>query len=126
MELYFKSDYHKETALNLMQRLGFQRLEDDREYGSFCYVATATNKYVDLEKIADSEGIDLDILEQKMLVYSASEMALIRFALQLFSSELDDITLPEVMSSLDEENKSVVLAAIRFRFRIKEPYRQID
>lgn len=116
--MYFKSDYHEETALKLMNLCGFKRLEDDREYGSFCYVTTATYKFNDLQEVASEEGIDLDTLEQKMLVYSPSEMDIIRFGLQLFNANLDDITIPQVFSSLDEENKKVVLEAIKFRYRV--------
>lgn len=66
MGLYFKDDYHKETALKLMKQFEFETLEDDREYGSFCYLATATYKYNDLKKVIDSQLIDLDILKELM------------------------------------------------------------
>ena len=117
--VYFKSDYHEETAIKLMNLFGFKSLEDNREYGAFCYVATATYKFEDLKNVVDPEGIDLDAIEQMMLVYSPSEMALIRFGLQLFNERIDDITIPELMSSLDRDNKIIVLEAIKFRFKIK-------
>ncbi|KAA6446974.1 hypothetical protein [Bacillus swezeyi] len=118
--MYFKCDYHEETAIKLMNQLGFKRIEDNREYGSFCYLASATYKYEGLKKVVDEEGIDLDTLEQQMLVYSPSEMAMIRFGLQLFNSNIDDITIPDLMMSLDDENCQVVLSAIKFRFNIKQ------
>lgn len=114
--VFFKSDYHEEIANKLMKLCGFERLEDNKGFGSFCYVASATYKLNDLEEVVGEDGIDLDTLEQKMLVYSPSEMSMIRFGLQLFNESIDDITIPEVFSSLDEENKKVVLEAIKFRF----------
>lgn len=114
--MFFKSDYHEEIANKLMKLCGFERLEDNKEFGSFCYVASATYKLNNLEEVVGEDGIDLDTLEQKMLVYSTSEMSMIRFGLQLFNESIDDITIPEVFSSLDEENKKVVLEAIKFRF----------
>lgn len=117
--VYFKSDYHEETARELMKRFGFEKLEDDREYGTFCYVTTATYKYEDLKKVADPEGLDLDKLQQIMLVYSSTEMSMIRFGLQLFNANIDDITIPDVMSGLDDENKRVVIEALKFRYRIR-------
>lgn len=117
--MYFKDDYHKKTALELMNLFGFDNLEEDKELGSFCYVASATYKFEDLQSVISPEGLDLDTLEQMILVYSPSEMSMIRFALQLFNQNIDDITIPEVFSSLDEENKKVVLDAIKFKFGIK-------
>lgn len=63
--------------------------------------------------------MDLDILNEAMSVYSSSEISMIRFALQLFSSSLDDITIPEVMRSLDNENEIVIVQAILFRYTIE-------
>lgn len=45
--LYFKNSKHKEDCLKLMRLFGFQRIEDDREYGVFCYLVSATYKYND-------------------------------------------------------------------------------
>lgn len=116
--MFFKDEYHQELAVKLMNEFGFQNLEDDREYGAFCYVAAATYKEKDLLSIASPEGIDLDELEQKMLVYSTSERSMIRFGLQLFNSGIDDIILPEVLSSLDDKNEKVIMQSIIFRYNI--------
>lgn len=116
--MYYKDDVHKEYTLQLLKKFGFHHLEDNREYGVFCYLASATYKKNDLEKAATSEGIDLNVLKARLPFFSSSEQAMIRFALQLFDSELDDITLPEVFHHLDEKNKKVVLETIKFRFQL--------
>lgn len=116
--MFFKDEYHQQLADKLMKKFGFQTLEDDREYGSFCYVASATYKENQLLKVADPSGVDLDVLNEQLSVYSNSERAMIRFALQLFSSDLDDITIPEVMRSLDEQNEKVIVQAIQFRYKM--------
>ncbi|GLW42821.1 hypothetical protein P4T07_12065 [Bacillus amyloliquefaciens] len=90
---------HEETAIKLMNQLGFNRIEDNRECGSFCYLATATYKYEDLKHVVDDVGIDLDTLAQQIQIYSPSEMAMIRFGIQLFNSQIDNITIPELMMS---------------------------
>lgn len=100
-----------------MKKFGFQKLEDDREYGVFSYIAAATHKFEDMAQVTSPAGVNLDLLDKKLPLYSVSERAMIRFALQLLNPELDNITLPEVFRSLDEEN--VVLEAIKFRYKIQ-------
>lgn len=119
INMFFKDEYHQKLAEKLMKQFGFNSLEDDREYGAFCYVASATYKEKDLLNIASTEGIDLDELEQKMGVYSNSERSMIRFGLQLFNSGIDDISLPDVLHSLDEQNEKVIVQSILFRYKIK-------
>lgn len=77
----------------------------------------ATRKVEDLAQVASPAGVNFDLLDKKLPLYSVSERAMIRFALQLLNPELDNITLPEVFRSLDEEN--VVLEAIKFRYKIQ-------
>mgnify|MGYP007024763045 CR=1 FL=1 len=33
--MYFKDEQHKKEALQLMKGFGYEKLEDDREYGAF-------------------------------------------------------------------------------------------
>lgn len=73
-----------------------------------------------IKKIIDDHILDVDKFKERIRQYSTYEKAILRFALQLFNARLDDITLTDVLSGLDIENKKVVLAAIKFRFNLNE------
>lgn len=116
--MYFKDDVHKENTYDLLSAFKRNTLEEDRDIGTFCYIASAVYKHEDIAPLVGIGGINMEGIEEKLLFYSNSEQAMIRFAIQHISDHLDDITLPEVMRSLDEENKKVILTAIQFRYRI--------
>ena len=116
LPLLFKDKDHENDFFYLMIET-FKRPFDDREYGSLSYLVAATGKTGDVINIYDHEGLDIDILRDRMGVYSSSEIAMIRFGLQLFNSNIDDIKLNDVFWSLDDENTAVVKAAIDYRFR---------
>lgn len=115
--VYYKSEFHEEQTELLLEKFKIHTVTQDIEYGSFAYVVGATYKAKQIEKIIDEEGtIDITELYEIIGVYSNSERSMIRFAVQLYSSTLDDITLSEVMESLDDENSRVIKQAIELRF----------
>lgn len=120
--MYYKDELHEEGSLELMKAfdLGFSTLEDNREFGAFCYLVGATYKTKDIINSVGPDGIDMDTIEQTILVYSSSEIGMIRFGLQLYNGGIDDITLPEVMFGLDEQNEQVVYDAIGFRYKLQQ------
>lgn len=119
--IYFKSETHKEYTYHFLKKFGLERLEDDRSTGAFCYIAAATYQYDDFIQVISPDGIDMESIEQYILKYSSSEAGMIRFALQLYHSELDDIILSDFIYGLDPENKWVIIEAIKFRFHITPP-----
>ncbi|MCY7865918.1 hypothetical protein P8918_13165 [Bacillus spizizenii] len=113
---YFKSDFHEQQTNLLLKKLGRSTVTEDLEYGVFAYVTGATLKAEKVEQAIDGEGVDIEKLYEIIDVFSSSEKAMIRFALQCFNSSIDDIKLSEVMRSLDDQNTQVVKQAINILY----------
>ncbi|WP_242487673.1 hypothetical protein [Bacillus sp. TH12] len=112
--LEFKSTLHGELFAKLMSKMGAQ--SSDRYRVSLAWVWSATYKD-ELLSCVDS-GVDLDKIEELIKPYTNAEKSLIRFGLQCYNENFDDITLPDVLVSLDLENKEVVRQAIYLRYDI--------
>ncbi|MGE6591615.1 hypothetical protein ACQKEX_14570 [Bacillus pumilus] len=114
----FKSENHKKQTDLILDLLGEKPfdLADDVYYRSFAYVAGAVNKFNEIKETINLDGIDLDQLYEEMERFSSSEKAMTRFAIQCFNGRLDDITLPQVMHSLDSENSNGIKEAIGIRY----------
>ena len=115
LELVFKDKQHENDFFYLMDTLN--RPLTDREYGSLAYVIAAAGKTGVITDIIEDEGIDVEVLQERMGVFSSSERAMIRFGLQLYNSNIDDIKLNDVFWSLDDENTKVIKSVIDYRFR---------
>ncbi|OCX60525.1 hypothetical protein BFM98_20465 [Lysinibacillus sp. AR18-8] len=112
-ELYFKSDLHKEQTLKILNVFNQLSISSDLYYGCLAYVVGAIYKADCLIKnIGEDKKVDMDVLFKDMEVLSHSERVMIRFGLQLFNSNLDDIKLSDVMKSLDSDNIKVIKQAI--------------
>lgn len=116
--LYFKDDYHAAETMNLLQKFGYDSIYDSREHTVLCYIIAAIYKGKSLAGCIDEEGVDLDSFLEKMNVFSSSERDILRFGLQLYNRNIDDIRLPDVMNHLDAENSKVVISAIAFLYRV--------
>lgn len=115
--VYYKSDYHEEQTQTILDKFKQETITQDIEYGSIAYVVGATYKAEYLIKTIDEYNtIDIEKLYEVMDVFSSSERSMIRFALQLFNSSIDDIKLSDVMHSLDEDNSKVIKQAIDLRY----------
>lgn len=79
-----------------------------------------TRKVEDLAQVASPAGVNFELLDKKLPLFSVSERSMIRFALQLFDPEQGDIMPLEVFQNLDEKNERVVLEAIRLRYKIQD------
>lgn len=112
-ELYFKSDLHKEQTLKILNVFNQLNISSDLYYGCLAYVVGATYKADCLIKAIDEDKtVNIDRLYKSMEVLSHSERVMIRFGLQLFNSNMDDIKLSDVMQSLDSDNIKVIKQAI--------------
>jgi Family of unknown function (DUF6075) len=120
--MYFKNSAHKTLFEKMVQRLEeYQRT--NREYLSFCYVVSATNKDSVVEYIS-SDGVELDKIKEEAGVFSSAEKALIELGYQLFRSGNDslfksDNLITDIMWPLDEKNMTVVMQALQFRYRME-------
>lgn len=115
LQLAFKDESHEADFWFLIEKV--DRPLSDREYGSLMYMIATSGKTDALLDLIDSDGVDVEILQERMGVFSSSERAMIRFGLQLFNSSIDDIKLADVFWSLDEENVKSVKSVIDYRFR---------
>ena len=111
--LYFKSEMHEQGMEQLIQAFGADEVAD-RHIVSISYLIAAVGKEKSLLPYIDEVGIDMEGFEQKLLVFSGSEQQMIRFGLQLYNHELDDITFPEVVEGLDQENQAALLSVIEY------------
>lgn len=118
MVFKFKSELHKKQTYDLLKKFGKEEITDDKEYGSFAYIVGATYIADSVERAIDEDDrtLDIDKIQEILGVCSGGERRMLRFALQCFNNSLDDITIGEVMSSLDEENKDVICYAIMLRY----------
>lgn len=115
--IYFKSDLHKTHTYKTLKMFNENELENDVYVGSFAYLVGATFKADRIGKMIYDDGtIDLKGIYDEIKYYSTSEKAIIRFALQLFNSSIDDILIGDVMQSLDSKNIKAVKQAIDIRF----------
>lgn len=122
--MYFKNDYHEKETVQLLKKLGkFDESKSidgnilqDVEYGALAYIIGATYKADFLERAFSTEGIELEKIYEIIGPYSSAEKGMIRFALQCFNSNMDDIKFSDAMYSLDGENTNVIKQAIDFLY----------
>lgn len=113
-DVFWKSVSHKEYFDKVMDKLG--RDIDDAYYTSFAYILSATGKAEYLLQFLDKAGVSSVEIKEAIQPYSNSEKSMILFALQLFNSNMSDITLPDTIASLDSHNYKVILEAIQIRY----------
>lgn len=115
--IYFKSDLHKKHTYNLLKKFNENKLENDVYIGAFAYLVGAVFKADRIEKMIYDDGtIEIEGIYNEIKYYSTSEKAILRFALQLFNSSIDNIMIVDVMQSLDSKNIKAVKQAIDIRF----------
>ena len=114
VDLYWKSEQHKEDYEKLMDKLDAN--PRDRYRKSFSYLVSATGKAEYLLKHVDMIGVASKFIKEEIEPYSPSERNMILFALQLFNNDMSDIILPDVVLSLDSENYKCVIQAIHIRY----------
>jgi|SRR5699024_3734119 len=115
--MYFKDEEHKEGLEFLLSKFGLSDVESDVYYGSLAYLVSATGKERKIVKTFKRDGsVDSDKYMEIIQVYSSSEQALLKFALQCFNSRLSKITIADVFYSLDSQNSKVVKQAIEIRY----------
>ena len=117
-KIYFKSTEHKESSQQFLELFGKEDFLGDVEYGTVAYIFGALSyKFNDLiSVIDDDQSLDVGKLYELIDVYSSSERNMIRFAMQCFNSNIDDICLNDVLYSLDNENALVIKTAIEIRY----------
>ena len=117
MKLFYKDEVHERQTNEMLEKFCLSSIKQDAECGVFAYIVGAVYKVPHLIECIDNEGsIDLDLLYEKIAVFSSSEKHMIRFALQCFNGSLDDIPLSNVMWSLDAKNTRVIKQAIDIRY----------
>lgn len=117
MELTYKSEEHKNQCNQILQKLGLITVNQNRELGSFAYIASATYKTRYLLPALRSNGsIDVEMYYDAIEPFSSSEKAMLKFAIQCFNDSISDITIPAVFRSLDSENTFAVKQAINIRY----------
>lgn len=117
--LYFKLDGHVTEMQELLKAFGIRSLYQSKEHTVLCYYISAVFKGKYLIDDISEDGLNMEGIEEKLLSYSPSESGLIRFGLQLFNPTMDDITIPEVFFSLDEENSKVLISGLAFRYGVE-------
>ncbi|HDR7766041.1 TPA: hypothetical protein QCY08_003030 [Bacillus paranthracis] len=112
MTLGFKSKMQSELFDKIMRKMNVTKF--DCYYSSLALLSSATYK----EELLDcvDQGVKLDKVKEVIKPYTNGEKSLIRFGLQCFNENMDNITLPEVLESLDEENREIVKQALRIRY----------
>ncbi|AIW87861.1 hypothetical protein bwei_5318 [Bacillus mycoides] len=112
--LEFKSTLHGELFAKMMDKMNAQM--SDRYRVSLAWVWSAIYK----EELLDcvDSGVSLDKVDELIKPYTNAEKSLVRFGLQCYNENFDDITLPDVLVSLDLENKEVVRQTIYLRYDI--------
>lgn len=110
--LEFKSRTQSELFDKIMHKMDVT--EFDRYRVSLALLWSATYKEELLQYIGT--GIKVDEVKEVIAPYTNGEKALIRFGLQCYRENADDITLPELLESLDSENKEIVKQAIEVRY----------
>lgn len=114
IDLYWKSESHKEDYKKLMDKLDSNPLDKYRK--AFSYLVSATGKTEYLLKHVDIIGVSSRFIKEELAPYSPSERNMILFALQLFNQSMSDIIFPDVVASLDSQNYKCVLEAIQIRY----------
>lgn len=115
-EIYYKDEWHEQETALLLKQMSIQSIQEDLSYGLLAYIIGSVYKAKHLKHALDKDGVDLDVLLPKLEVYSSSERAMIRFALQCFNGNIDNISLNDVMYNLDENNVRVIKQAIDLRY----------
>lgn len=115
--MYFKNEKHKEDLELLLNKFGLSDVKNNVYYGSLAYIVSATGKANKIAKTFKSDGsINTREYLNIIKVFSSSEQALLKFALQCFNSSLSEITIADVFYSLDSKNTKVVKQAIEIRY----------
>jgi len=115
--MYYKDEYHEQQTKELLAVFNKEEVLDDIEYGVFSYLVGGIGKVKGIKKTIDEYGnIDISKVYKEIEVYSSSERSIVRFAMQCFNSNIDDITLAELMYSLDASNTRLVKQAIDLRY----------
>ncbi|GAB6502691.1 hypothetical protein bcgnr5385_50780 [Bacillus cereus] len=112
MTLEFKSKMQSELFDKIMRKMNVTKF--DCYYSSLALLWSATYKEELLDCI--DQGVKLDKVKEVIKPYTNGEKSLIRFGLQCFIENMDNITLPKVLESLDEENREIVKQALRIRY----------
>jgi hypothetical protein len=120
--MYFKDPAHKALFDQMVKRLEKYQ-QTDREYLSFCYLASATGKDRVVQYISP-DGVEVGKIKEETGVWSAAEKALLELGYQLFRSGSDslykdDNLITDIMWPLDEKNMTVVMQALQFRYRME-------
>lgn len=112
--LEFKSTLHGELFAKMMAKMDAQT--SDRYRVSLAWIWSAIYK----EELLDcmDSGVNLYKVDEVTKSYTNAEKSLVRFGLQCYNEGFDDITLPNVLVSLDLENKEVVRQAIYLRYDV--------
>lgn len=111
--VYFKNPEHEQQTKIIMEKFNWPNVPLSVEYTLFAYIVAATGKAKQIVPLIDDDNyIDIDNLYKTIAPYSNSERSMIRFALQCFSSSIDQIPLSDVMCSLDSSNIKVIKYAI--------------
>lgn len=108
----FRDDQHKARFQAMWRKAA--RPAEDLEWRSALYVLAAIEKE-GLSDCVQDGYIDFDALYQLADGWSTSEKALCRLANELYNGH-GNLAISELFSNLDQENKDVVLEALRLRY----------
>jgi hypothetical protein len=116
--MYFKDEQHQMLYQNFLYLLEAEEL-DSAEYKVFCYLAAATKKRAIADYLSE-RGVDFKGLRQRALPWSTSEKALLQLGYQLFDGSSlfeDDELITDIFYSLDNNNVTVALLALKMRYQ---------
>lgn len=111
---YFKDEHHRELFWRFLEKAGRVNFLD-REYEPFLYLLSAVGKPY-LDEYIQTSGVLVGKLQETIKPFSHSEEAMIRAGINMFNSDLDEISVYKTFAHLDGDNVKAVIQAIKIRF----------
>src|SRR5699024_4440387 len=117
--IFYKNKLHEEGTKKLLKKFQTPSISANKERAAFSYLVGATNRIESVIACFDENNmIDLNLLIETIerKDFSSSEKSMLKFAIQFINQNISNITLTEVMNTIDDNNITIIKQAIDIRY----------